>query len=98
MSGRVLMVTGSRGISSIATERALRMGLRHYFAGVSRLVVGDAQGVDLAARRWWLGTVVLPVTVYPARWAEYGKAAGPIRNRQLVEAADCTCRKVSHHE
>jgi hypothetical protein len=45
---------------------------------------GDARGADreagYEARR--LG---LEVVVFPANWSRYGKAAGPIRNQQMLD-------------
>ena len=30
----------------------------------------------------------IPITVIPAKWSEFGRAAGPIRNKEIVEIAD----------
>lgn len=48
------------------------------------LVVGDATGLDKLARLWAEFTNT-PYIVYPADWAKYGRRAGPIRNRQMLE-------------
>lgn len=51
---------------------------------VAHIVNGGATGVDdlatIYAKRYGI-----PFTVYPARWKEHGKAAGPIRNRMMLE-------------
>lgn len=51
------------------------------------VVSGGARGVDTwaedAARARGLA-----VEVFPANWERHGKAAGPLRNRQIVDAAD----------
>jgi hypothetical protein len=49
----------------------------------SEICHGGARGADTiageeAAKRG------IPVTVYRAEWAKYGKAAGPIRNRRML--------------
>ncbi|MEC6413617.1 DUF2493 domain-containing protein [Achromobacter xylosoxidans] len=53
---------------------------------ISELVHGNATGVDADA-----GYVArmrgLPVKAFPADWKTHGRAAGPIRNRQMAEYA-----------
>lgn len=48
------------------------------------IIHGGADGVDTHAGEWAYMNY-RPCTVYPARWPEYGKAAGPIRNKQMIE-------------
>ena len=48
------------------------------------IIEGEARGVDKAARliAKHLGLEVVP---FPADWDKYGKAAGPIRNQQMLD-------------
>ncbi len=50
----------------------------------SVIIEGEAEGADRLARSVAeeLGLTVEP---YPANWAHYGKAAGPIRNKQMLD-------------
>ena len=51
------------------------------------IVSGGAQGIDAAAKEYaqaWKKTY----TEFPADWDAHGKAAGPIRNKQMAEYAD----------
>lgn len=54
------------------------------------VITGAAGGVDSLTYRWCderelgCGCVVQQET-YPARWKEYGNAAGPIRNQQMLD-------------
>ncbi|MCP9889058.1 hypothetical protein KBY96_14115 [Cyanobium sp. ATX 6A2] len=82
----VMVTTGSRSLAwpSAQIEAAL-----HSAAGGQRVLAlfhGAARGadalVDQAARR--IAWSVRPV---PAAWSVFGPAAGPIRNRQMLEAA-----------
>lgn len=70
----------------------------HAKTPVTTLIHGDAGetrtigeyvytvGADRLAGKWALASHV-PVAVYPADWAKYGRSAGPRRNQQmLVEA------------
>lgn len=60
--------------------------LKNYPRGFDPLVIieGEARGADKLARkaaeRFGLG-----VLRFPARWARYGKQAGPIRNQQMLD-------------
>lgn len=47
------------------------------------IVEGGAEGADLMARRWAEAQGIKRVTV-EADWRRYGKAAGPIRNREML--------------
>ena len=58
-----------------------------YEHGSVTLHVGDATGADALARSWAFSRDI-PVIVYYADWQAHGKAAGPIRNRQMVENID----------
>lgn len=55
------------------------------------IIEGDARGADRMAGEWAefvRGNTCDPVRheTYPADWSEHGRAAGPIRNRQMLAA------------
>lgn len=54
---------------------------------ISEIVSGGATGADASGESYayYKG---LPVRKFPADWQTHGKAAGPIRNRQMAEYAD----------
>lgn len=48
---------------------------------------GGANGADFLAKQWaenWN----IPCKEFRANWKKYGKAAGPIRNKQMLEEFD----------
>jgi len=51
------------------------------------IVSGGAQGVDSIAEQF-AANHELRFKRFPARWNQHGKAAGPIRNREMAEYAD----------
>lgn len=51
------------------------------------ILSGHCKGVDLMGEQYAKEKGLL-LEVYPAEWKKYGKAAGPIRNKQMVEKAD----------
>jgi len=79
MTRRVL-ICGSRQYRNAA---AIERFIKRLPAG-SVVIEGGAQGADqlagLYARR-----AGLEVEEYPADWETYGKGAGPVRNRQMLE-------------
>lgn len=54
---------------------------------VLQVVSGAAKGVDYMGELWseWRD---VPCKRFPADWNTHGKAAGPIRNKQMAEYAD----------
>ncbi len=75
-----ILVTGDRQWSDEATVRSALEGL----APVSTIIEGEAMGLDSMARdiAREIGLSVMP---YYADWSYYGRAAGPIRNNQMLE-------------
>ena len=57
---------------------------------ITEVVCGDAIGVDKLGERWATAFDVdiyyMPVT--PMEWKQYGKVAGPMRNRRMAEYCD----------
>jgi hypothetical protein len=51
------------------------------------LISGGARGVDTVAEETAL-EVGVQVRIYPADWNKYGRGAGYIRNKQIVDDAD----------
>jgi hypothetical protein len=51
------------------------------------ILSGHCKGTDLMAERY-AKEKGFALEIHPADWKKYGKAAGPIRNRQMVENAD----------
>ena len=52
-----------------------------------KILVGDANGVDSLIVQYAKENNI-PYQIFKANWDFYGKSAGPIRNRQMVELAD----------
>jgi len=51
---------------------------------VTELVSGGARGVDKLAEAW-ADARGIEVSVWEADWKAFGKAAGPMRNREMAE-------------
>lgn len=53
----------------------------------AHIISGGARGADSLAERF-AHAHELPITVIKPDWTQYGRAAGPIRNRDIINAAD----------
>jgi hypothetical protein len=78
-----VLVCGGRNFNDPLTLGSWLGGI-HKDHGISLLIHGGASGADRMAGEFakWQG---IPVQEYPADWAKHGKAAGPIRNRQMLD-------------
>ena len=66
---------------SSTLNRIRSLGLEMY------LVVGDASGADALAREWAQNNVIDHVPGgFKADWNKYGAAAGPIRNKEMLNS------------
>lgn len=83
-SQRIVAVVGSRDYPEIDFVRYWVWTMRPFIAV---LISGGAGGVDLAAEDAGLD-YGLDVVSRPADWDRYGRAAGPVRNTQVVRIAD----------
>ena len=54
---------------------------------ITEVISGGAKGVDYYAEKW-AENLNFPIKIFPANWKKYGRAAGPIRNKQMAEYAD----------
>lgn len=57
---------------------------------VVQFAMGDATGADALAARWCEDNGIL-FRVYVADWQTHGNAAGPIRNKAMLEAENPSC-------
>ena len=78
-----VLVCGGRDFNDSMTLGSWLGGI-HKQGGISLLIHGGARGADFMAAKFaeWAG---IPVKEYPADWGEHGKAAGPIRNQQMID-------------
>lgn len=51
---------------------------------ITEVVHGNAIGADWLAKAWAISAGI-PEKPFPAKWSEHGKAAGPIRNQQMLD-------------
>lgn len=83
-----VIVAGSRDITDVSVvAEAITEGFVALNVTDPIIVSGHAKGVDT------IGEVFAhhcsyPVKIFPANWEEHGKAAGPIRNREMAYYAD----------
>lgn len=79
-----VIVTGSRDWNGYKTL-SCHLDTVHALTPITLLVEGGARGADdLAAL--WANKNGIQVKTYPADWQAHGKAAGPIRNREMLLA------------
>jgi len=78
----ILLVCGGRDYSRASVVRATLDAI-HAETPVTLVIHGGATGADHLA--WlWAESKRVPSDSYPAKWSEHGKAAGPIRNEQML--------------
>lgn len=81
-----VIIAGSRALTN---ERFVYESLHlcPFEDQITEVVSGGASGVDKFGEYYGEANG-FPVTVFRADWATYGKAAGPIRNKQMADYAD----------
>lgn len=77
------IIAGSRNITdmNLVTQAVASIDWR-----ITEVVCGEANGVDKLGKQWAIDNGI-PVTSFPANW-KIGKAAGPIRNKQMADYAE----------
>lgn len=80
------LICGGRDFTDRATFEDAMSRFVEMWGCPNRIVHGDATGADALAGGWGkrMGIEVIAV---PADWQEHGKAAGPIRNEQMLTYA-----------
>jgi hypothetical protein len=90
-----ILICGDRNWNNLAlVEETLARWMSH--VEVECVIEGEAKGADtqgrIAAAR-----AGIPVLKFPADWLKYGKAAGPIRNRQMLNQGKPTVVLAFHN-
>lgn len=78
-----ILVTGGRDYA----DQAMLFGaldMQAEQARIYRIIQGGASGADQLAR-FWCHSRMVQYENYPADWKAHGKAAGPIRNQQMID-------------
>lgn len=76
-----VLVCGDRNYSRYSEVYRV---LKAIAGDVTCVIEGEARGADTFGRLA-AESMKIPVEKYPAKWSEYGKAAGPIRNQQMLD-------------
>lgn len=78
---RAVLICGSRNYTGRDRIAAVIRDLPHGTV----VITGGQKGADTIAHELAMQRSDLIPLVYRADWTKYGKAAGPIRNRQMLE-------------
>jgi len=78
-----VLVCGSRDYTDRFSIEAVIEGMATRADDFITIIEGGAAGADTMA--WNIANGSWPVEPYPADWNKHGKAAGPIRNKQMLE-------------
>jgi hypothetical protein len=55
-----------------------------YPLGITAIIHGGAKGADTLAHDW-AKCISVSIEMYPADWEKHGRAAGAIRNKQMLD-------------
>lgn len=78
-----LLVTGGRDCTDYKAVSAALDAI-HTKTPITLLIHGAARGADSTSALWAKNRNV-PQAPFPANWDKHGKAAGPIRNQQMID-------------
>jgi hypothetical protein len=78
------IIAGGRDINDYAI---LLAAIEEANFTITEVVSGGAKGVDALGEQY-AESMNLTLKIYPADWEKNGRAAGPIRNRQMAEYGD----------
>ncbi len=79
-----VIITGGR---SLIDHRLIQQAIGLSRFTFNEIISGMAPGVDTIGYR--IGRALeIPVSEFPANWKKFGRSAGPIRNREMVNVAD----------
>ena len=79
-----LIIAGSRDFTNY---RLLEDQITFLIPDVTEVVCGCARGADELGHRWAISHGK-DVKMFPAKWDNHGRAAGPIRNAEMADYAD----------
>jgi len=80
-----LIIAGSRTL--VLSQSRITAELERAGWKPTCIISGCARGPDTAALDWAEDRGI-PVERHPADWSRHGKAAGPLRNREMAQAGD----------
>lgn len=81
-----VIIAGSRHMPKTDFYQLI-LGIINSGFNITEEVCGKAKGADTWG--WlWAKSAGIPTKEFPAEWDKYGKAAGPIRNKQMADYAD----------
>lgn len=83
----ILCIAGPRDWNDAPFVRATLNMFHREHPSISKVIHGGAKGVDAIAN-WWANDHGIKVETFPAKWEEWGKAAGPMRNKEMAKVAD----------
>lgn len=78
-----VLVCGDREWTNVNYLREILTAFNETY-GITCIIEGDCRGADKMAGQW-ADDVGIDKLVFPALWHVYGKAAGPIRNKQMLD-------------
>jgi hypothetical protein len=78
------LICGGRDFTDDEMFRSAMSDLIHMKGVPSKVVQGGASGADTMARKWAIHMAVSCVEM-AADWEKHGKAAGPIRNQDMLD-------------
>lgn len=80
------LICGDRTWNHYEVMRTFIAGLHSVYEDELVIIEGEAKGADIMAGE--IAAYYLPeenVLRFPADWTKYGRAAGPIRNKQMLD-------------
>lgn len=82
----IALIAGGRHYRLTAADFAVLDAI-HKAHKVEKVLSGKASGADHDGEQWAHSRRIY-VSYFPADWRRYGKAAGPMRNETMAQAAD----------
>lgn len=79
-----VLICGGRGLELATSWFNMLSQYDEQYGPFDHVIHGGAAGGDNIAKEW-AAIHKLPVTEYKANWKRYGKRAGPLRNRRMLD-------------